>query len=98
MVLPSYSENFGNAVLEAMAAGIPVIVTPEVGLASAVSEHRAGLVVDGAAAALGKAIATLMSDESQRRALGENGRIAATRYSWAAIAEQMEAQYRLLAA
>src|SRR6202035_4095636 len=37
-VLPSYSESFGNVVLEAMQHGLPVIVTPEVGAAEVVKE------------------------------------------------------------
>ena len=41
-VLPSYSENFGNTVLEAMRRGVPVVVTPEVGAAEIVRTSGAG--------------------------------------------------------
>jgi glycosyltransferase involved in cell wall biosynthesis len=95
LVLPSYSESFGNTVVEALARGIPAIVTPEVGAAEAVMQSGGGLVADGAAAPLGAAIAALVDDPARAAAMGEAGRHYAQRhYGWPSVAGQMEALYQ----
>jgi glycosyltransferase involved in cell wall biosynthesis len=93
LALPSYSENFGNVVLEAMALGVPVVVTPEVGLASVVEKSRSGLVVKGDPQFLGAALVRLLGDAGLRRELGENGRTAAEAFSWGSVAERIESEY-----
>jgi len=97
LVLPSYSENFGNVVIEAMAAGCPVIVSKDVGLADTVLATRAGLVVDGDADTLGAAMSRLFGDAVLRQEMGERGRaVAHQRYSWPVVAGQMEDLYSSL--
>lgn len=94
-VLPSYSENFGNAALEAMAARCPVVVTPEVGIADLVRQSGAGVVVEGEPDRLGQAIAELISDEERLKEMGRRGRDAVVgQYSWDAVAGRMEEAYR----
>ncbi len=96
-VLPSRSENFGNAVLEAMAAGCPVAVTPEVGLAETVRETGAGIVVMGDPVRLGEALRDLLADPVRREEMGGRGaRAAADRFGWPAVAREMETAYRRL--
>jgi glycosyltransferase involved in cell wall biosynthesis len=93
-VLPSYSENFGNVVAEAMAMACPVVITPEVGLAKLVQETGAGVVTPGEPRVLARAIADLHGNELQRKRLGNLGRLVATeRLSWEGAAAQMEAEY-----
>lgn len=59
-VLPSFPENFGVVVAEAMSQGLPIIVTPGVQIAPA----RAGLAMPGEVAALANAIAKRRSQLS----------------------------------
>jgi len=95
--LASMSENFGNVVLEAMAAGTSVVVTPEVGLADEVRRAHAGLVAAPQPRELAAAINELLRDPEARRTMGECGRRAvAERFAWPRVAEEMEAQYERL--
>lgn len=98
LALPSESENFGNAVLEAMAAGRPVVVSPGVGLAPAVAEAGAGLVVAAEPGVLGEALAGLLGDPATAEAMGRRGAaLAAERYSWGAVAAALEGVYARMA-
>jgi glycosyltransferase involved in cell wall biosynthesis len=95
LVLPSYSENFGNVVLEAMAVGCPVVVTPEVGAADVVLETGAGVVLEGKPQVMGPGLQSLLSDASALKAMSDQGREAiTTKFTWRAIAAQMESEYR----
>ena len=96
LVLPSYSENFGNVVLEAMAAATPVVVSAEVGVAELVRQNRCGIVIDGGAEQLGRAIARVAADPDAASEMGRRGKAVAARYSWDSVAVQMEALYQSL--
>ncbi|MFL6197468.1 MAG: glycosyltransferase, partial [Thermoanaerobaculia bacterium] len=88
LALPSRSENFGNVILESWAAGRPVAVTPEVGLAATVRETGAGIVADGH---LGEALRGLLADPARLDALGRRGaEVVRDRFGWAAVAREME--------
>lgn len=93
-ILPSYSENFGNTVLEAMRRGLPVIVTPEVGAAEIVRESQAGIVANGDPRSLSKAISQLTDNAAVAREMGQIGeRFVSKNYTWPIIAERMERLY-----
>jgi glycosyltransferase involved in cell wall biosynthesis len=95
LALASYSENFGNVVLEAMAAGCPVVVTPEVGAAPIVEELGGGLVVQGTPQALADGLQNLLGDPALRAAMGKRAsQLVRAKYSWDAVAAQMIEVYR----
>lgn len=96
-VLPSFSENFGIAIVEAMAAGLPVIITPGVQIAPEIDQAKAGLVVEGELDALTNAIAQLLTSPNLRYQLSENGKkLVNSRYCWSAIAQNLASVYQAI--
>ena len=94
-VLPSYSESFGIAVVEAMASGTPVVVTDRVAIHREISVARAGVVIPCKVEALAHAFARLANDEHLRAEIGANGSgLAQTKFSPDAAASSLLALYR----
>jgi glycosyltransferase involved in cell wall biosynthesis len=96
-VLPSASENYGIAAVEAMQSAIPVIVTSGCGLAEFVRRNAAGIVTDGSVSSLRSALARLLADSELCRSTGEAGRRAVQReLSIDTFGDRLERAYRLL--
>jgi glycosyltransferase involved in cell wall biosynthesis len=73
--LPSRSEGFSNALIEAMAAGVPCVATRVGGNVEAIEHNRSGVLVPSEdATALGSAIEELLDDPTRARALGREAR------------------------
>ena len=94
-VLPSLSESFGNAAAEAIAAGLPVLVTEGCGIAPMIRE-RAGLVVPCTRAGLRDGLRALMND-SQRAVVTRRRAEVVAELSWEEPLRQTEELYRQIA-
>jgi L-malate glycosyltransferase len=94
-VLPSISEAFPNAVIEAMAAGLPVVASAVGGLLDLVDHGRTGLLVPPSdPAALAGAIASLADDPSRAARIGAAAREdVAARYSFGRMVRSFEDLY-----
>ncbi len=74
-VLPSYSENFGMVVVEAMYSGLPVVVTKDVGISPAIAGTGAGLAIEKDEDKLAQGILKILKDGSLAKGMGERGRL-----------------------
>ncbi|MDQ3162203.1 MAG: glycosyltransferase [Actinomycetota bacterium] len=91
-VLPSRNESFGMVAAEAAAAGTPVVVTDQCGVA-ALLEHAAVVVLPHAEA-IREGIVRLLADPGLRAQLASAGREVARTFSWPAIVAEQERLYR----
>lgn len=82
-VLPSYQENFGLAVAEAMSAGLAVVISGQVNIHREVSNYNAGIVTACDAGEVAAAIERLLDDDAMRKKMGENGkRLVYEKFNW----------------
>ena len=97
-VLPSRAEGLSNALLEAMAAGVPPVVSDIPGNRDVVDDGRAGLVVAvDDVAALAVALARVLADAALRAALGAGARRTVERtYALDSVAARYTALYSAL--
>jgi glycosyltransferase involved in cell wall biosynthesis len=98
-VLCSLSEGFPNSLIEAMAAGRPVVATPVGGVIDAVTDGVNGMLVPlEDPRPLGEALGRLESDRALRERLGEAAReTARSRYRRQAVIDRLSALYEALA-
>ena len=89
LVLPSKAEGFGLVLIEAMAAGVPVLATNVAGIRDVVKHGETGLLVPCDAGALAAALERLVEDPALRAKLAAAGRAdVARRFTWAAVLPQ----------
>jgi len=95
-VLPSYSENFGNVVIESLAAGTPVIVSDRVNVHPKISSAKVGGVVSPTVKELSAELNIWLSDAAKRELAIANARAFLVPYSVNKIADNWLQRYREL--
>jgi glycosyltransferase involved in cell wall biosynthesis len=91
LVFPSHTDTFGNVVLEALASGVPAIVTPDGGPKSIVREGETGHIVEDHAFA--QSIAALSNDPIRLTQMRQAARAYAETCTWDAVFERVYAAY-----
>lgn len=95
-VLPSQNENFGNTAAESAAAGTPIIVTEQCGIAPLLA-GVAGLMVPHDAGALARAIKSVINDRVLHARLAAGCNAVTARLGWEEPVQEMETLYNKLA-
>jgi len=87
-VLPSYSEGFSMAILEAMISKLPVIITRQCNFPE-VTEYETGIIIEPGSKQLAQAICKLLDDPQLCKKMGENGkRLVLEKFTWDKIADK----------
>ncbi len=97
LALPSYQENFGLCVMEALARSVPVLISPHVNLAGEVEAANAGWIAPVEVHTLNQMLATALSEPEELAKRGRAGKSLSLRYSWERVATDLVELYTEIA-
>jgi phosphatidylinositol alpha 1,6-mannosyltransferase len=93
-VFPSHTDTFGNVVLEALASGVPAIVTPNGGPCTIVHDNETGRIVPDSEFA--SAVAGILADPEKHQQMRQSARAYALTMSWGSVFEGVYAAYETI--
>jgi glycosyltransferase involved in cell wall biosynthesis len=93
LALPSYHENFGLCVMEALACGVPVLVSPHVNLSEEIGAEKAGWISAIGRAPIEAALKEALGSELERTNRGSAGKTLSARFTWSEVARQLVIVY-----
>lgn len=93
LALPSHQENFGICALEALACGVPVIVSPHVNLADEIRNANAGWVCPVDRLALSSTLQEAFASEQCRIQKGDAGKRFAAEFTWPRVGHELRRLY-----
>jgi glycosyltransferase involved in cell wall biosynthesis len=92
--LTSYSENFGVAALEALAVGLPVLLTPGIALADLVAQQHLGYVAELQVTAIAASIQQALDHPHEAKEMGDRAqKLILENYTWDRIASKLISVY-----
>lgn len=96
-VLPSYSENFANAVFEALACGAPAIISNQVHSWPEIADAGAAMVVDTTVEQVAAALCSLLTSSERQESLSMRAKeFSRANYDWSNIALRLENEFKAI--
>jgi glycosyltransferase involved in cell wall biosynthesis len=93
-VLTSHSENFGIVILEALAAGVPLLLTPGVALSSIVQKHQVGYITELDVSAIASTLEQFLKNPQATKEMSQRARqLVSQKYSWEHISSKLQKIY-----
>jgi glycosyltransferase involved in cell wall biosynthesis len=93
LALPSYQENFGLCIMEALARSVPVLLSPHVDLASEIEAADAGWIAPVETEGLTETLALALGNADELAKRGRAGKLLSERYSWERVATELSNLY-----